>query len=123
MIHHDTFEYQLFNTPTLTTTQSQHLPSQPTAMPSTIRLELFPATLPPSISFYTKILNFTILRHEPGPGTTEYGYAHLNRDTINLGLSTKPPSDYPALARDVAARPQFRKWPVGVEIVMEVDDV
>lgn len=100
-------------------------------MPATLRIELFPQALTPSILFWTKILNFTLLRHEPSSSTTstspstgtDTGYAHLHRDTIGIGLSTRPPTKYPLAAQDPSARPQFRKWPVGVEIVIEVDDV
>lgn len=97
-------------------------------MSATIRLELFPHDLIASISFYTRILNFVILRHEPGPASdasnlASTGYAHLRRSTIQLGLATKPTGDYPPAARDIHSRSQFRRWPVGVEILMEVDDV
>lgn len=114
-------------------TVSSHKVHPSVRMPATLRLELFPHSLPVAISFYTDILSFTLVRHEPDPDavtaaagetSSTTGYAHLRRDAIQLGLSTQPAAAYPPAARTPGpARAQFRRWPVGVEIVVEVDDV
>lgn len=90
-------------------------------MGATLRLELFPSSLPVALDFYIRVMGFKLLRHEPDSDST--GYAHIRRDSIQFGLSTKPRDDYPTEARDPQARPRFRKWPTGAEIVIEVDDL
>lgn len=89
---------------------------------ATLRIELFPTSLNKAVDFYTRILNFALLRYEPAE-TPDRGYAHLRRDAIQLGLSTKSAEDYPTAARDPLERAQLRSWPTGVELVIEVDDL
>lgn len=88
---------------------------------ASLRVELFPSSLPAAIDFYTRVLSFKLLRHETDGLTT--GYAHMRRDNIQIGLSTKEPDEYPDSTRDPEQRKQFRKWPTGVELVIEVDDL
>ncbi|KAK5091495.1 hypothetical protein LTS08_005255 [Lithohypha guttulata] len=92
---------------------------------ATLRIELFPKSLPSAIGFYTRVLGFQVLRHEPNKDdpTSTTGYAHLGLDTIQLGLSTKRSDEYPDAARKPENRAQFRAWPTGVEIVIEVNDL
>lgn len=92
---------------------------------ATLRIELFPRSLSQAVDFYSRVLNFKVLRHEPDnndPSSTT-GYAHLRRDTIQIGLSTKRSDEYPAAVQDPTQRAQFRSWPTGVEVVIEVDDL
>lgn len=88
---------------------------------ASLRVELFPTSLPVAIDFYTRVLEFKVLRHEPDSPTT--GYAHIRRNQIQIGLATKDPNEYPEPARDPEQRKQLRSWPTGVELVIEVDDI
>jgi lactoylglutathione lyase len=79
-------------------------------MPATVRFEIFPADLNVTATFYTEVLGFTVAqdrRRDPDP------YIYLARDRIGLGA---------ALARSVASYEQ-RRPPIGVELVLEVDDL
>lgn len=79
-------------------------------MPSSIRIEIFPTSLPSTIHFYTSILRFTLLRHEDN-------YAYFQRDNIFIGADASHPKD------SVAVDAKYRRPPTGVEIVIEVDDL
>lgn len=88
-----------------------------------LRIELFPTSLTRAIDFYTRVLGFTLLRHEPDSPDSDGGYAYVSRDAIRIGFATKDVSQYPQSVKNPADRSQFRMWPVGVEIVVEVDDL
>jgi lactoylglutathione lyase len=79
-------------------------------MPATVRFEIFPADLNVTANFYTHVLGFTVAQdrrdsHDP--------YMYLTRDAVRLGA---------ALGRATAPFEQ-RRPPMGVELVLEVDDL
>ena len=75
-------------------------------MVAALRCELFPADLDEAVTFYVRVLAFEVVRDEPG-------YVALQRDEVRVGLARRP---------DVPDRGS-RRPPVGVELVLEVDDV
>lgn len=85
-----------------------------------LRIELFPSSLPVSLSFYTDTLSFTVQRHHPSGN--DQGYAHIHRtgSPFSIGLSTQPSSTYPSAASSPSQRAQFRKWPLGAELVLDI---
>ncbi len=80
-----------------------------------LRLELFVEDMETSIAFYTRVLAFDLTRLEPGD------YASLRRGDVVLGLGpvAKLPEEGGYFGRDISAR----RRGLGVEIVLEVDDV
>jgi lactoylglutathione lyase len=133
-------------------------------MPASLRIELFPTDLLRTIDFYTRILRFTLLRHEPAcittpatdtttttnPSPSLEPYAYLRRDSISIGAAEKlpqlqtlaatlllphpnDPSQIPNPHSDSNPTPNpepdllrlhpLRAPPLGVEIVLEVDDL
>jgi lactoylglutathione lyase len=79
-------------------------------MPASLRMELFPSSLERFIEFYTKVLRFTVIKHEGE-------YVYIQRDDIFLGAIEAPSSE---TAEEKAVYRQPRK---GVEIVFEVDEL
>jgi len=79
-------------------------------MPPTLRCEIFPADLDATAAFYVDVLAFEIVRDERGAAAP---YLALRRGEIQLG----------AARRDLVAEPGHRRPPVGVELVLEVDDL
>ena len=79
-------------------------------MPASLRLEIFPSDLTRTIDFYTTILGFNVLRHDGN-------YAFLQRDSIFLGAAQ---SDNPGTSTEMET---WRRPRIGVEIVMEVDNL
>ncbi|MDA8297699.1 MAG: VOC family protein [Actinomycetota bacterium] len=79
-------------------------------MAMTVRFEIFPRDLDVTVEFYTEVLGFELVsdrRDDPEP------YVALRRDSVHVGA-----------LRDAAAEQRSeRRPPVGVEIVLEVDDV
>lgn len=80
------------------------------AMSMTLRAEVFPADLDATVAFYVEVLGFELTRDER---KTADPYAALQRGSVFLGAAAR---------RDVADR-ELRRPPVGVELVLEVDDV
>ena len=80
-----------------------------------LRLELFVEDMEASVAFYTRVLAFDLERHEPG------AYASLRRGSVVFGLGpvAKLPEKGGYFGRDIATR----RRGLGVEIVLEVDDV
>ena len=76
----------------------------------TLRCEIFPADLDASVGFYVDVLAFDVVRDERDASPP---YAALRRDHVRLGMSGRPP----------IADPAQRRPPVGVELVLEVDDL
>jgi catechol 2,3-dioxygenase-like lactoylglutathione lyase family enzyme len=75
-----------------------------------LRCELFPADLDEAVRFYVDVLGFAVVRDErrsPSP------YVALERGRVALGLAQRP-----AVSDRAPRRP-----PVGVELVLEVDDL
>jgi lactoylglutathione lyase len=77
----------------------------------TLRIEIFPARLGPTVDFYTRVLGFAVIRRE---GTETDGYAALQRGNVQVGAATRA---------EHAADLGHRRPPTGVELVLEVDDV
>src|SRR5215210_5819476 len=80
-----------------------------------LRLELFVEDMEASIAFYTRMLAFELARHEPG----DYASLRLGGVVLGIGLVAKLPEEGGYFGRDISA---YRRG-LGVEIVIEVDDV
>ena len=75
-----------------------------------LRFEIFPSDLDTTADFYTRVLRFEVMadrQSEPQP------YMAFRRDAVRMG----------AARRDDDADSSHRRPPVGVELVLEVDDV
>jgi len=79
-------------------------------MTVTLRCEIFPPDLDPTIDFYTRVLRFTLDRDERH---THIPYVALRRGQVLLG----------AASRDATVARDQRRPPTGVELVLEVEDV
>lgn len=79
-------------------------------MTVTLRCEIFPPGLDPTVDFYTRVLRFTLDRDERH---TDNPYVALRRGQVLLG----------AASRDAHVIGDQRRPPTGVELVLEVDDV
>ena len=79
-------------------------------MPCTLRCEIFPADMDASVRFYVDVLAFDVVRDERA---ADPPYAALRRGHVHLGAS----------GRALVADPEQRRPPVGVELVLEVDDL
>jgi pyridoxamine 5'-phosphate oxidase len=77
----------------------------------TLRIEIFPARLGPTVDFYTRVLGFAVLRRE---GSDVDGYVALRRGKVQVGAATRA---------EHAPDLDHRRPPTGVELVLEVDDV
>ena len=75
-----------------------------------LRVEIFPADLDATVRFYIDVLLFRLVRDERA---AQSAYVSLQRGAVRVGAAGRP---------DVANRGQQRP-PVGVELVLEVDDV
>jgi lactoylglutathione lyase len=80
-----------------------------------LRLELFALDMEASIAFYTRVLSFELARHEPG----DYASLRLGGVVLGVGPVAKLPQEGGYFGRDIAT---LRRG-LGVEIVLEVDDV
>jgi uncharacterized glyoxalase superfamily protein PhnB len=79
-------------------------------MPATVRCEIFPADLDVTAEFYVNVLGFRVTgdaRDSDAP------YLMLERDQVRLG----------AAQRSGRSQREARRPPVGVELVLEVDDL
>lgn len=81
-------------------------------MTATLRVELFPADLDAAVDFYVSVLGFSVVddRRE-----TDDPYAALVHGDVRLGLARRPEVE-PQQRSDRAPE-------VGVELVLEVDDL
>jgi lactoylglutathione lyase len=79
-----------------------------------VRFELFVREMGVAVGFYTGVMGFELLREEPG-------YSSLRRGEVILGLGSisKLPAEGGYFTRDIA---EHRRG-LGVEIVLEVDDL
>lgn len=75
-----------------------------------LRCELFPDDLDAALAFYVEVLRFRVSRDER---TGEHPYLALERGAVRLGLAARP----------APAEVGQRRPPVGVELVLEVDDL
>ena len=76
-------------------------------MPTSLRIEIFPADLNATVRFYVDLLGFSLVtdhRADVSP------YLALRRDDVQIGAVPVP-----------GGHPLQRKPPTGVEIVLEVD--
>lgn len=80
-----------------------------------LRLELFALDMEASIAFYTRVLAFELVRHEPG----DYANLRLGGVVSGIGPVAKLPEEGGYFSRDIAT---LRRG-LGVEIVLEVGDV
>jgi|SRR5918993_4107774 catechol 2,3-dioxygenase-like lactoylglutathione lyase family enzyme len=80
-----------------------------------LRLELFALDMEASIAFYTRVLAFELVRHEPG----DYASLRLGGAVLGIGPVAKLPEEGGYFGRDIAT---LRRG-LGVEIVLEVGDV
>ena len=78
-------------------------------------MELFALDIEASIAFYTRVLAFELARHEPG----DYVSLRLGGVVLGIGPVAKLPEEGGYFDREIAA---LRRG-LGVEIVLEVDDV
>jgi len=76
-------------------------------VPTSLRLEIFPADLNATVRFYVDLLGFSLAadRRSDAPP-----YLALQRDDVHIGAVTIP-----------GGHPAHRRPPTGVEIVIEVD--
>ncbi|MGH3499929.1 MAG: VOC family protein [Nocardioidaceae bacterium] len=79
-------------------------------MPMTLRFEIFPSDLDATADFYTRVLGFHVVSDRRGEASP---YLALERDGVRVG----------AAARADQVDRRHRQPPVGVEIVLEVDDL
>jgi predicted enzyme related to lactoylglutathione lyase len=77
---------------------------------ATLRCEIFPADLDVTVAFYVEVLAFAVVRDERRSASP---YVALHRGAVALGAAARPP---------LSAR-EYRRPPVGVELVLEVDDL
>jgi lactoylglutathione lyase len=80
-----------------------------------LRLELFALDMEASIAFYTGVLAFELARHGPG----DYASLRLGGVVLGIGPVAKLPEEGGYFGREIAT---LRRG-LGVEIVLEVDDV
>jgi lactoylglutathione lyase len=77
-------------------------------VPASLRVEVFPDDLDATVDFYVRVLRFRLERDERCAG-----YVALRRDGVLVG----------AARRDAPADRGARRPTVGVELVLEVDDL
>ena len=80
-----------------------------------LRLELFVEDMTASIAFYTQVLAFEVVRHEPD----DYAGLRWGNAVLGIGPLTKLPEEGGYFGRGISSR----RRSLGVEIVLEVDDV
>ena len=75
-----------------------------------LRIELFPRDMDRFFDFYTRVLRFSVDRDERD---LPISYVAIHRDEVRIA----------ALRSWSSASPEQRHPPVGIEIVLEVDDL
>lgn len=78
-------------------------------MEMTLRCEFFAADLDAEVDFYTRVLRFGLTKDQRAQAP---GYVALRRGAVQIGVGR----------RSVSGSAE-RRPPVGVEVVLEVDDV
>jgi catechol 2,3-dioxygenase-like lactoylglutathione lyase family enzyme len=73
------------------------------------RFEIFPGDLDATVDFYTRVLGFGLVTDLR---SADPAYVALVRGQVQIGA-----------ARRDGGRPEWRRPPTGVELVLEVDDV
>ena len=79
-------------------------------MTATLRCEIFPSDLDATIAFYSSVLGFDLVRDDRRSASA---YVALARGAVLIGAAARP---------EIADRSQ-RRPVVGVELVLEVDDL
>lgn len=78
-------------------------------MVADLRIEIFPDDLDRAVDFYVRVLGFSLVRDERH---VEWAYVALELGRVRVGAAWRPSVD---------AAP--RRPPVGVELVLETDDL
>ena len=76
-------------------------------MPTSLRLEIFPADLNATVRFYVDLLGFALVTDRRADALP---YLAVERDAVRIGAVVVP-----------GGSPAHRRLPTGVEIVLEVD--
>ncbi len=76
----------------------------------TLRFEIFPEDLAVIVDFYTRVLSFSVTKDQRGEPNA---YVALRRGAVHIGAAQQP----------LPAAPAERRPPIGVELVLEVDDI
>jgi lactoylglutathione lyase len=79
-------------------------------MEMTLRFEIFPSDLDVSVDFYVRVLGFAVLKDQRDDPAA---YVSIRRGDVRVG----------ALRREAVDVGAARLPPVGVELVLEVDDI
>jgi predicted enzyme related to lactoylglutathione lyase len=79
-------------------------------MAMTLRCEIFPEDLNVIVDFYTGVLGFSVTKDQRGD---QNAYVALRRDAVHIGAAQQP----------IPAAPAERRPPIGVELVLEVEDI
>jgi lactoylglutathione lyase len=79
-------------------------------MNMTLRYEIFPQDLDAIVDFYARVLGFSVTKDQRGDPEA---YVALRRGEVHVG----------AARRAGRAGPAERRPPIGVELVLEVDDI
>jgi len=77
----------------------------------TLRFEIFPRDLDTAVDFYVRVLGFRVTKDERDDPEA---YVAMQRGSVQVGA---------LLQHEVPRYPADRRPPVGVELVLEVDDV
>jgi lactoylglutathione lyase len=80
------------------------------AVATNLRCEIFPSDLSRTLRFYVDLLGFDVVRDER---EADPAYLAMRRGDVHVGAAARPPVPDPAV----------RRPPVGVELVLEVEDV
>ena len=78
-------------------------------MVADLRIEIFPDDLDRAVDFYVRVLGFSLVRDERN---VEWGYVALELGRVRVGAAWRSSVD-----------PAPRRPPVGVELVLETDDL
>jgi lactoylglutathione lyase len=81
-----------------------------THVSATLRCEIFPSDLNRTLGFYVDVLDFDVVRDERD---ADPPYLAMLRGDVHLG----------AVGRPTVGKTGVRRPPVGVELVLEVDDL
>lgn len=74
-----------------------------------LRIEIFPDDLDLTVDFYTRVMGFQLVRDER---TQSSPYVSLTLGRVRVGAARRPPVDQ-----------TMRRPPLGVELVIEVEDL
>jgi len=77
-------------------------------VPTSLRIEIFPADLNATVRFYVDLLGFALVSDRRAD---QHPHLALQRDAVRIGAAARPGQGSPAQ----------RRPPTGVEIVLEVD--